>query len=56
MPTRQPGVFALPSAEILARRAGPGWLIVQSRSSALAKKLLQAIRVDGTAVAPHRAR
>jgi len=51
-PTNQPGVFTVPSAEILAKRVGVGWLIVQSRSLTLAWKLLDAIRVDGTAVMP----
>lgn len=50
-PTNQLGVFTIPSAEILAKRVGVGWLIVQSRSITLAWKLLDAIRVDGD-VAP----
>jgi hypothetical protein len=50
-PTNQLGVFTSPSAEILAKRVGVGWLIVQSRSITLAWKLLDAIRVDGD-VAP----
>ena len=48
-PTGQPGVFSDRSAEILAKRVGPGWLIVQSQSATLARKLLGAIRVGGSA-------
>jgi hypothetical protein len=40
IPTKQPGVFSEPSAEITAKRVGPGWLVVQSRSSALARMIL----------------
>jgi hypothetical protein len=54
MPTNQPDVFTVASAEILAKRVGVGWLLVQSRSITLARMLLDAIRVDGTAVAPDR--
>ncbi len=53
IPTKQPGVFAVPSAEILAKRVGLGWLVVQSRSITLARTLLDAIRVEGTAVGLH---
>ncbi len=49
-PTGQPGVFSDRSAEIVAKRVGPGWLIVQSQSAALAKRLLGAIRVGGSAI------
>ena len=52
IPTKQPDVFTVPSAEILAKRVGVGWLIIQSQSITFARKLLDAIRVDGTAVAP----
>ncbi len=36
-PTGQPGVFSDSSAEIVAKRVGPGWLVVQSQSAALAQ-------------------
>jgi hypothetical protein len=36
-PTGQPGVFSDRSAEIVAKRVGPGWLVVQSQSAALAR-------------------
>jgi hypothetical protein len=49
-PTGRPGVFSEPSAEILARRVGLGWLVVQSRSASLGRMLLGAIRVGGLAL------
>ena len=49
--TGQPGVFSEPSAEILAKRVGRGWLVVQSQSVSLGKMLLGAIRVRGSAIA-----
>jgi hypothetical protein len=49
VPTSERGVFSDPSAEILARRAGIGWLLVQSRSVALANELLRAAHVEGSA-------
>lgn len=49
--TDQPGVFSDPSAEILARRVGRGWLVVQSQSISVGKMLLGAIRVRGSAAA-----
>ena len=49
-PTGQPGVFSDRSAEIVAKRVGPGWLVVQSQSATLARRLLGAIRVGGSAI------
>jgi hypothetical protein len=49
--TGQPGVFSEPSAEILAKRVGRGWLVVQSQSVSLGKMLLGAIHVRGSAIA-----
>lgn len=49
-PTGQPGVFSEPSAEILARRVGLGWLVVQSRSASLGRMLLGAISIRGSAI------
>jgi hypothetical protein len=43
-------VFSDRSAEIVAKRVGPGWLVVQSQSAALARRLLGAIRVGGSAI------
>ncbi|MFL5864896.1 MAG: hypothetical protein ACJ780_29735 [Solirubrobacteraceae bacterium] len=50
-PTGQPGVFSDQSAEILAKRVGRGWLVVQSQSVALANMLLRAIHVRGSGIA-----
>ena len=49
-PTRQPGVFSEPSAEIFAKRVGLGWLVVQSQSASLGRMLLGAIRIGGSAI------
>jgi hypothetical protein len=51
-PTRTPGVFSEPSAEILARRVGRAWLVVQSKSTALGQRLLNSIRVRGASMNP----
>ena len=48
-PTRQPGIYANPSAELRAKRVGRAWLVVQCQSVALADQLLKAARVQGTA-------
>jgi hypothetical protein len=50
MSTGQPGVFSEPSAEILAKRVGLGWLVVQSQSASVGRMLLGAIRVGGSAI------
>ncbi len=52
-PTGQAGVFSDRSAELLAKRIGPAWLVVQSRSAAQATVLLGAIRVGGSAIKHH---
>jgi len=49
-PTTQPGVFRNATAEILAKRVGVAWLVVQSQSTALATRLLNALHVQGSAV------
>jgi hypothetical protein len=48
-PSGEPGLFSEPAAEIVAKRVGLGWLIVQSRSSAESTMLLGALRVGGSA-------
>ena len=50
-PTGRPGVLSERSAEIIAKRVGRGWLVVQSQSVPLGKVLLHAIRVQGSAIA-----
>jgi hypothetical protein len=54
-PTGQVGVFSDRSAELLAKRIGPAWLVVQSHSAAQATMLLGAIRVGGSAIKHHAA-
>ncbi len=51
-PTDQPGVFSDPSAEIVAKRIGRAWLIVQSQSVTLSKTLLNALHVAGSSLPP----
>jgi hypothetical protein len=48
-PTRQPGIYANPSAQLRAKRVGRAWLVVQCQSVTLADQLLKAVRVQGTA-------
>jgi hypothetical protein len=49
-PTRDPGIYANPSAELRAKRVGRAWLVVQCPSATLGDQLLQAVRVRGTAL------
>lgn len=39
-PTKRAGVFSNPPAQLLAKRVGVGWLVVQSRSIAAARRIL----------------
>ncbi len=55
-PTDQPGVFSNASAEIVAKRVGRAWLVVQGQSVTLSKMLLSTLRVGGSSLpsAPNR--
>ncbi len=50
--TGQSGVFINAPAEIVAKRIGPGWLVVQGQSVSLTKQLLSTLRVTGTSLRP----
>ncbi len=50
-PAGSPGVFIDASAQIVARRVGRAWLVVQGQSVALSRMLLSSLRVGGTLMA-----
>ncbi len=52
-PTDRPGILSDASAEIVAKRVGRAWLVVQSQSVSLGKMLLGALRIGGSSLQSH---
>lgn len=49
-PTDQPGIFSNPSAELVGKRIGQAWLVVQDGSVTQSKMLLSTLRVGGSSL------